>query len=416
MMFLILAIDRVAPRCVVTSMRPLSRQLPRRLLLRSVPALAVVSPVLAGDAVRTWLSPLPPSASAQPIKLRGVPRSVVRTASIPLDGHGLIHARDTGEFLSELLEASSFKMAAVTWVGDGGPLAVPAVRTRTDGHWTAWRDLEPLRDLPDPGTAEGNGLRGTDLLWVGESDGIQVSVRGPRPRRLALQLIDPGVLASDTLTASRPVGRTAVTAKPAPRPELRYRKQWGADESWRNGGPYYGRTLQQVHIHHTATGNEYTRADVPALIRGIYRYHTHTLGWSDIGYNFLIDRFGRTWVGRAGGPAKVVRGAHTLGFNHTSTGIAVIGNYEDASPTDKVINAIVGLAAWKLDAFHRKPTGTARVYSHGSDKYPAGTWVRLPVIDGHRDTNATACPGENLYAQLKKIRNRTQKRVDARTA
>ncbi len=154
-------------------------------------------------------------------------------------------------------------------------------------------------------------------------------------------------------------------------------------------------------------------ADVPGLIRGMYRYHTHNLGWSDIGYNFLVDRFGRTWVGRAGGAKKIVRGAHTLGFNDTSTGISVIGNYEDAWPSEAVTAAVVRIAAFKLDRFHRKPTGWARVYSHGSDKYPEGETVTLRVIDGHRDTNYTACPGAHLYSKLGAIRIRTQRRVDA---
>ena len=146
-------------------------------------------------------------------------------------------------------------------------------------------------------------------------------------------------------------------------------------------------------MHHTVTANDYRRSDVAGLIRGMYRYHTASLGWSDLGYNFLVDRFGRSWVGRAGGPARRVRGAHTLGFNNTSTGISVIGNFEDAAPTTEVINAIVRLAAWKLDREGGVPSGTVRVRSQGSDRYPAGTTPRLPVIDGHRDTNQTACPG-----------------------
>ncbi|MEZ5096961.1 MAG: hypothetical protein R2731_13160 [Nocardioides sp.] len=64
--------------------------------------------------------------------------------------------------------------------------------------------------------------------------------------------------------------------------------------------PRYNRTIQQVHIHHTATGSDYKRGEVPKLLRAIYRYHTKTLKWSDIGYNFVVDRFGRAWVGRAG--------------------------------------------------------------------------------------------------------------------
>ncbi len=90
----------------------------------------------------------------------------------------------------------------------------------------------------------------------------------------------------------------------------------------------------------------------------------------------------------------------------------MIGNYEDAWLSEAVMAAIVRIAAWKLDRFHRKPTGWIRVYSHGSDKYPEGETVSLRVIDGHRDTNDTACPGAHLYSKLRMIRNRTQRRVD----
>ena len=177
------------------------------------------------------------------------------------------------------------------------------------------------------------------------------------------------------------------------------RRAWGANEKWRNGGPWFNRTIQQVHVHHTVNSNDYAPEDVPALLRGIYRYHTKNLGWSDVGYNFLVDRFGGTWQGRAGGSALAVRGAHTLGFNSTSTGIAVIGNFEEVVPEREVISAIVRLAAWKLDKYDRKPSGRAAVFSQGSDKFSAGRKVKLPVIDGHRDTNDTACPGAHLYAQ-----------------
>jgi len=395
-------------------MYPLRHQSHRRSLIRTA-TLAVASPVLLNEPAEAG-----PVSSRVGIALTGEDRSVVRSASVRLGARRLERVPGTRRFRTRRLETSQFAMVAVTWRGHGAPLWV---RTRTAGSWSSWHRLAPLHDLPDRRSGEGNGVRGTDPLWVGASDAVQVSVLGPRPRDLALQLIDPGVLPSDRESLGSPAGlaldppaetdQSTAETTGAPQPQLRYREQWGADESWRNGGPYYGRTIQQVHLHHTATSNGYSRSDVPALIRGMYRYHTHTLGWSDIGYNFLVDRFGRSWVGRAGGVSKVVRGAHTLGFNETSTGIAVIGNYEDAWPTDKVITAIVRLAAWKLDKYDRKPTGKVRVYSHGSDKYAAGTWVTLPVIDGHRDTNDTACPGRHLYGQLRKIRNRTQTRVDS---
>ena len=108
----------------------------------------------------------------------------------------------------------------------------------------------------------------------------------------------------------------------------------------------------------------------------MYRYHTRYLGWSDIGYNFLVDRFGRIWTGRAGGARRPVRGAHTLGFNSTSAGVAVIGNFELTRPSDRVLDAVAAVAAWKLQRFDRDPLGNVRVWSRGSDRFrqrPQGT-------------------------------------------
>lgn len=344
------------------------------------------------------------------------------------------------------MDTEAFALVGLTWdAGARTPTRV-RVRTRQAGSWSSWRTLPLLTDGPDTSTAEGRAARrGTQPLWVGSADGVEVSLDGARPDGLRLSLVDPG---RDTAAAARagadrgedptdepsdePSATTSPTADPgedpaveptdptgepttrakvrAPQPDLGSRKDWGADESWRDGKPVLCRTIQQVHVHHTASGNDYSRQDVPALIRSFYRYHTRSLGWSDIGYNFLVDRFGRTWVGRAGGPSRPIRGAHTLGFNHTSVGIAVIGNYESAAAVDRIVTAVVRLAAWKLDRYDRKPRGRTRVYSHGSDKYPKG-WVRLKVIDGHRDTNDTACPGDRLYAKLPEIRRRTHLHV-----
>nr|WP_246284259.1 N-acetylmuramoyl-L-alanine amidase [Nocardioides perillae] len=190
------------------------------------------------------------------------------------------------------------------------------------------------------------------------------------------------------------------------------RRAWGADESWRDGAPRYNTRLDQVHVHHTVNSNDYRRADVAPMIRGIYRYHTQSLGWSDIGYNFLVDRFGRAWEGRAGGWGRKVRGAHTLGFNENSTGVAVIGNFEQVRVPRAARWTLAQLVAWKLDAAGHRPGGTGRVWSHGSDRYPRGSRPRLPRTAGHRDTNQTACPGRLLYADLGGIRRAAQRRAD----
>jgi hypothetical protein len=303
-----------------------------------------------------------------------------------------------------------FSMVGVTW--RGGPAAARiAIRARRHGEWTGWRFLRPMHDGPDRGVEGGRALRATEPLWTGDCDAVDV--RGADGiQALTLSLIAPGPDPVLVDPAARYEPAERADRRKAPKPDIVRRRAWGANEKWRNGGPWFNRTIQQVHIHHTVNSNDYAPEDVPALLRGIYRYHTKNLGWSDVGYNFLVDRFGGIWQGRAGGSALPVLGAHTLGFNSTSTGIAVIGNFEEVVPERPVISSIVRLAAWKLDKYDRKPSGRAGVYSQGSDKFSAGQKVKLPVIDGHRDTNDTACPGGYLYAALPRIRERTQKRVD----
>lgn len=313
------------------------------------------------------------------------------------------------------LPTSTHSMVAFTWNDERQP-PLARVRVRRDGSWTPWTLVPPLLDLPDE-EPDQRGVRGTDLLWVGRAEDVQIRLEGRRPTGLTLVLLYPEPRPTDALVGKvedgRTVQRSTRTDARAPRPNLVTRKEWGANESLRDGEPVYNRTIKQVHVHHTVNANDYARRDVPALIRGMYAYHTQTLGWSDIGYNFLVDRFGRAFVGRAGGPWRKVRGAHTLGFNHASTGISAIGNYETAQPTDAMLDGIAKVAAWKLDRFDRDPRGTIRVRSEGSDKYPAGRRVRLPVIDGHRDTNHTACPGRHLYEALPKIRRRAERVITA---
>ena len=139
-------------------------------------------------------------------------------------------------------------------------------------------------------------------------------------------------------------------------------------------------------MHHTASSSSYTRAEVPGIIRSMYWYHTQKPGWSDIGYNFLVDRFGRIWVGRAGGFRKRVKGAHTLGFNHSSFGVASIGNHEESGTHRRVRHALVRLIAWKLDKEGRSPLGYVRITSKEV------TATRRAPGSGCRWSPATATP------------------------
>lgn len=358
-----------------------------------------------------------PAADGADVRLRRDAKGPVKSASVKLSQASF--RRAPGAFsLSRRMSTTPFSMLAVTWRGSEPAVTV---RVRRTGGWSRWIQLDTLTDLPKQGGPEGNGRRGTELRWVGRADGVQVRTQGGG-QQVRLELINPGRLRTDRTSTPVPAqrattpattrGRASTRAAAAPRPALRTRRDWGANNDWRNGTPRYEKQIVQVHIHHTASSNNYTRSQVPGIIRGMYRYHTKSLGWFDIGYNFLVDKFGRTWVGRSGGVWKRVRGAHTLGFNHNSTGFAVIGNFTNRSVPAEVITALSRLGAWKLDKDGRPASGYVYRTSQGSDRYRKGVRVKLARVDGHRDTNETACPGTKLYAQLPELRQRMQRRID----
>ncbi|MFF4902167.1 peptidoglycan recognition protein [Streptomyces sp. NPDC001068] len=184
------------------------------------------------------------------------------------------------------------------------------------------------------------------------------------------------------------------------RPKIVTRRGWGADETLREKGFVYTGKVKAAFVHHTDSGNGYKCSQASSVIRSIYRYHVKTMGWRDIGYNFLVDKCGGIYEGRAGGVSKAVRGAHTLGFNNNSMGIAVLGTFDSHKPPAAAVTAIARLTAWKLGLFGANPKGKTYLKSGGGNLYPKGKNVRLNVISGHRDGYSTECPGAKLYARL----------------
>jgi hypothetical protein len=304
------------------------------------------------------------------------------------------------------------------------------VRVRTAGAWSTWNVLERADYAPDKGTADDHlaaraQVTATEPLWVRHADGVQARVihadgtPSPGPRDLTLVLVDPGSSgADDGVGVATPLGGSVATAAVS-QPAIYTRAQWGADESLRTNscpeGPDYSRTIKVGFVHHTDTQNGYSTSEVPSMIRSIYAYHVQGNGWCDIGYNFLIDRFGRTWEGRYGGITKAVIGAHTGGFNKDSFGVAALGTYTSATPPAGMLTAYERLFGWKLGMNFRDPTSTNTLVSAGggTDKWPTGATVRFNVISGHRDAGSTSCPGNALYSRLGTIRSQTRSLMGA---
>jgi uncharacterized protein with LGFP repeats len=198
----------------------------------------------------------------------------------------------------------------------------------------------------------------------------------------------------------------------AAQPRIVSREEWGADPALMNCTPSVADEVRMGFVHHTAGTNDYTAEEADDVVRGVYAYHTDGRGWCDVGYNFLVDRFGTIYEGRSGGIELPVIGAAQMGFNTRAFSVSVMGNFETATVPAAVRRALVRVIAWRLDVAHVNPVSLATMVSAGGNntRYDAGTEVRLPAISGHRDTGFTACPGVHLYALLPSIRDRVAAR------
>ena len=320
-----------------------------------------------------------------------------------------------------------FTMAGLVW-RQSGEAVVP-----TRFSWKGERGgrAKPISDpdeAPDPGSSDDSGLQGTAPVWTDTARCLDVRLRLPARESLSgvrAVFVDtsgnssePSFLdrASDILSRawgflSAPT-RSSTAEALTTQPPIITRAQWNADEKLRRCGPDYAPALEMSHVHHTVNSNAYSRSQADDLIRGIYAYHVEGRKYCDIAYNFLIDRFGRIYEGRYGGIDQPVIGAHAMGFNTGSTGIAALGTFTSQRPPRKVISAYKRLLAWRLDVAHLRPTATTVMTSGGgpTQKFKKGEEVTLPVISGHRDTGLTSCPGGKLYEKLRVIRKAAEAR------
>ena len=323
-------------------------------------------------------------------------RTALAALAIALAVPAVAHGADRFVVRDEPLSATSgfrarqapldFNLVGLHWKGPG------SVSFRTlsrAGRWSAWREAAAeAEDLPDADSAEGSCAPGLELgspYWTGPATSIQYRFDG-RVSRLRAYFVWSDPQAEQALLPRRVAARAA-------QPTIVHRAAWGADESIVRAKPYYASAVRFAVVHHTAGTNSYSASESAGDRPGIERYHVLANGWNDIGYNFLVDKYGQVFEGRGGGITKNVVGAHAEGFNTGSTGVAVIGNYESQSHLARSARRPRELLAWRLDVAHVNPLGKLTWTSGGNPRYPAGTKVRLRTVSGHRDTGPTSCPG-----------------------
>ena len=275
-----------------------------------------------------------------------------------------------------------------------------------------------------PGTVElrVRGVGGTLEHLAARRAGGGRPRRGSTEARSAAAAISaaPGGSGRPTARNSAPPAASPRSARPtsrAPRsriplrapaaavsPAIVPRAAWGADESIRRNEPESAPAIRLAVVHHTAGANDYTQAQAPAIVRAIQVFHVKQNGWNDIGYNFLVDRFGTVYEGRYGGITENVIGAHAQGFNTGSVGVAVLGTYESGGISAAAETSLAELLAWRLDLAHVDPLSTLSYLSNGNPRYPAGLPVFLRAVSGHRDTGYDVLPGRHALRPARRDR------------
>ncbi|MDP3766602.1 MAG: N-acetylmuramoyl-L-alanine amidase, partial [Dehalococcoidia bacterium] len=381
---------------------------------RSVVAVTVGLPLSNASAIGSSVIAAAVSMYERSVVQDGAAFSLGRRDGARLTAAGEL--RGPGSFESSVVASPfPFTHVGLPWAGgDTAPSA--AFEVRTSGDATSWSPWEATSVEAGPSETP-----------RGETFAALHGAARHRYVQYRVDLAEPVSIRSVTATlinsVDGPVIETpgAVAVSTAAKPVDFTRGQWGADESLRfhNGVEIWPREyvpVKKLIVHHTVTPNSYSNA--AAEVRAIYAYHASSLGWGDIGYNALVDKFGKSYEGRYGrvygnGAREVlsqdVVGGHALNHNYGSFGVAVIGDFEAAPPPAdlRMLARLVEVLEWAAEARWINPHGVSDFL------LTDGTWNRgLLNLCGHRDCGQTACPGQHMYDALPAIRDLVAARID----
>lgn len=265
------------------------------------------------------------------------------------------------------------------------------VRVRSEGGWGPWTELHlDASHGADPtgpegarrGTANRTGSPVSEPVVVGRADAYQLDLPADATGVEVFFVRETGeaVAAADDIESIE-APSPGIGGAEAGAPGVRLRSTWGARPY--RGTPDVHPYLRRAIVHHTVNTNSYSPSQVPGLLRSVQAYHQDARGWDDIGYNFVIDRFGTIWEGRAGGIRNAVIGAHASNNNTGSVGVSFLGD-ATSSVASAAVTSYGRLIAWKLFLGGVRPSSSN--------------------VIGHRDVGQTSCPGSALYNRLGSIR------------
>ena len=328
-----------------------------------------------------------------------------------------------GEYLSpEVRSSFPASHVGVHWRGAAPGAASFSLRSSRDGvHWSRWTQVVEEAGHGRDGQEESFGA----LIRVGKADRFQFRARLEDAKgSAALESVTVTALNSEDGPIASRLDAPA-SPQPSTKPLRFSREAWGANDALRfdNSGERWPRgyvPAKKIVVHHTATGNDYsTTAEAQADVRAIYTYHASTRGWGDIGYCWLVDKFGNSYEGRRGrdgpgydGPGGrelvgmgVVAG-HARSYNHGSSGVAVLGDFRSVTPPDAMLSKLKNVVTFECGRHGINPGGSRDFLTAGD------VWHRgLANVCGHRDTASTSCPGTKMYALLPGLRGEVADRL-----
>jgi hypothetical protein len=302
--------------------------------------------------------------------------------------------------------ATPFSTIGVSYAGMQSEDAA-RVRTRqVDGLWTSWLPVEiNLTEAPDAGSAEANTVAASSPTFVDQAIEYEFSLPASATGIAVHRVQQRTPAVSSVVTSSTISTRAAASADVLTRLGVHPRSEWGARPSKIHPGLGNAENgVKMVVVHHTAGATDYTQAQAPIIVHDFQAYDMDVRHYDDLGYNVMVDRFGTMWEGRFGGLDQQVIGAHALGFNSVSMGIAVLGNFVDIDPPQAVIDSVAKLAGWKLGIEGYDPTSSVTITADEADGHPQHPVpLTTPRIVGHKDMGLTLCPGR-IWDHLAEIR------------